>query len=57
LGTYFSFYAFLWRDVESKVKGFSKSQHDSFMNYREGMDKLLTQQQKEKLQMFRRAKN
>jgi hypothetical protein len=24
LGTYFSFYAFLWRDIESKVKGFSK---------------------------------
>ena len=34
LGTYFSFYAFLWRDIESKVTGFSKTHH---MNYHEGM--------------------
>jgi hypothetical protein len=26
LGTYFSFYAFLWRDIDSKVTGFSKYQ-------------------------------
>ena len=24
LGTYFSFYAFLWRDIKSEVKGFNK---------------------------------
>jgi len=24
LGTYFSFYAFLWRDIESEVTGFTK---------------------------------
>ena len=34
LGTYFSFYAFLWRDIDSKVTGFSKTHH---MNYYEGM--------------------
>jgi hypothetical protein len=34
LGTYFSFYAFLWRDIKSEVKGFSKDLH---MNYYEGM--------------------
>lgn len=34
LGTYFSFYAFLWRDIKSEVKGFSKTHH---MNYYEGM--------------------
>ena len=33
LGTYFSFYAFLWRDIESEVKGFSKTHQ---MNYQEG---------------------
>ena len=27
LGTYFSFYAFLWRDIDSKVTGFSKKIH------------------------------
>ena len=26
LGTYFSFYAFLWSDIKSEVKGFSKYQ-------------------------------
>jgi len=34
LGTYFSFYEFLWRDIESEVKGFSKTNH---MNYQEGI--------------------
>ena len=38
LGTYFSFYAFLWRDIKSEVKGFSKNHHMNFMNYQEGMD-------------------
>lgn len=37
LGTYFSFYAFLWRDIKSEVKGFSKGHHMNFMNYQEGM--------------------
>jgi hypothetical protein len=37
LGTYFSFYAFLWRDIKSEVKGFSKNHHMNFMNYQEGM--------------------
>jgi hypothetical protein len=37
LGTYFSFYAFLWRDVESKVKGFSKTHHMNFIHQQEGM--------------------
>ena len=37
LGTYFSFYAFLWRDVESKMKGFSKNHHMNIMHNKEGM--------------------
>jgi len=37
LGTYFSFYAFLWRDIKSEVKGFSKDFHMNAMNYQEGM--------------------
>jgi hypothetical protein len=37
LGTYFSFYAFLWRDIKSEVKGFSKDLHMNHMNYQEGM--------------------
>jgi hypothetical protein len=37
LGTYFSFYAFLWRDIKSEVKGFSKNHHMNFLNYQEGM--------------------
>lgn len=39
LGTYFSFYAFLWRDIKSEVKGFSKDFH---MNYYEGMKSAST---------------
>ena len=38
LGTYFSFYAFLWRDIKSEVKGFSKDLHMNAMNYQEGME-------------------
>ena len=38
LGTYFSFYAFLWRDIKSEVKGFSKDFHMNAMNYQEGME-------------------
>ena len=37
LGTYFSFYAFLWRDIKSDIKGFSKDFHMNAMNYQEGM--------------------
>ena len=37
LGTYFSFYAFLWRDIESEVKGFSKTHQMNHMNYQEGL--------------------
>lgn len=37
LGTYFSFYAFLWRDIKSEVKGFSKDFHMNAMNYQENM--------------------
>ena len=37
LGTYFSFYAFLWRDIKSEVKGFSKDLHMNAMNYQEGL--------------------
>jgi hypothetical protein len=37
LGTYFSFYAFLWRDIKSDIKGFSKDLHMNAMNYQEGM--------------------
>jgi len=37
LGTYFSFYAFLLRDIKSDIKGFSKDGLN-FMNYQEGMD-------------------
>jgi len=36
LGTYFSFYAFLWRDIESEVKGYSKTHQMNHMNYQEG---------------------
>jgi len=36
LGTYFSFYAFLLRDIKSDIKGFSKGGMN-FMNYQEGM--------------------
>ena len=39
LGTYFSFYAFLWRDIDSNVTGFSKTHH---MNYYEGMKSAST---------------
>jgi len=39
LGTYFSFYAFLWRDIDSKVTGFSKTH---YMNYYEGMKSSTT---------------
>jgi hypothetical protein len=37
LGTYFSFYAFLWRDIKSDIKGFSKDIGMNYMNYQEGM--------------------
>ena len=37
LGTYFSFYAFLMRDIKSDIKGFSKDLHMNAMNYQEGM--------------------
>lgn len=37
LGTYFSFYAFLLRDIKSDIKGFSKDVGMNFMNYQEGM--------------------
>jgi len=37
LGTYFSFYAFLWRDIKSEVKGFSKDLHMNAMNFQEGI--------------------
>ena len=37
LGTYFSFYAFLWRDIKSDITGFSKDFHMNAMNYQEGM--------------------
>ena len=37
LVTYFSFYAFLWRDIKSDIKGFSKDFHMNAMNYQEGM--------------------
>lgn len=37
LGTYFSFYAFLMRDIKSDIKGFSKDFHMNAMNYQEGM--------------------
>lgn len=40
LGSYFSFYAFLWRDIKSEVKGFSKGHHMNFMNYQEGMEHM-----------------
>ena len=40
LGTYFSFYAFLWRDIKSEVKGFSKDLHMNAMNYQEGMQQM-----------------
>lgn len=40
LGSYFSFYAFLWRDIKSEVKGFSKGHHMNFMNYQEGMEQM-----------------
>ena len=56
LGTYFSFYAFLWRDIESKVTGFSKTHPMNFMNYHEGMDNL-SAEQKEKLYKLHRARN
>jgi hypothetical protein len=39
LGTYFSFYAFLWRDIKSDIKGFSKDIGMNYMNYQEGMKK------------------
>ena len=43
LGTYFSFYAFLWRDIESEVKGFSKDHSMNFMfPSREGLTKMQT---------------
>jgi hypothetical protein len=32
LGTYFSFYAFLWRDIKSDVTGFSKYQMEGMTN-------------------------
>jgi regulatory protein YycI of two-component signal transduction system YycFG len=37
LGTYFSFYAFLMRDIKSDIKGFSKDLHMNAMSYQEGM--------------------
>jgi len=43
LGTYFSFYAFLMRDIKSDIKGFSKDLHMNAMNYQEGL--ALQQQQ------------
>lgn len=49
LGTYFSFYAFLWRDIKSEVKGFSKNHHMNFMNYQEGMDIMTGKELKKKL--------
>ena len=33
LGTYFSFYAFLWRDIDSNVTGFSKKIHMEGMTH------------------------
>ena len=40
LGTYFSFYAFLMRDIKSDIKGFSKDLHMNAMNYQEGMQHM-----------------
>jgi len=37
LGSYFSFYAFLYRDIKSDIKGFSKDIGMNYMNYQEGM--------------------
>jgi len=37
LGTYFSFYAFLWRDIKSDITGFSKDIGMNYMHYKEGM--------------------
>jgi hypothetical protein len=41
LGTYFSFYAFLWRDIKSDITGFSKDLHMNAMNYQEGMSESM----------------
>jgi len=38
LGTYFSFYAFLWRDINSDIRGFSKDIGMNYMHYQEGMN-------------------
>jgi len=37
LGTYFSFYAFLWRDIDSNIRGFSKDIGMNYMHYQEGI--------------------
>jgi len=37
LGTYFSFYAFLWRDINSNIRGFSKDIGMNYMHYQEGI--------------------
>jgi hypothetical protein len=37
LGSYFSFYAFLWRDIKSDIKGFSKDLGMNYMHYQEGI--------------------
>jgi len=40
LGTYFSFYAFLWRDIKSDITGFSKDIGMNYMHYQEGMQQM-----------------
>lgn len=49
LGTYFSFYAFLMRDIKSDIKGFSKDLHMNAMNYQEGMQHMQNKKKVEAL--------
>jgi hypothetical protein len=49
LGTYFSFYAFLWRDIKSDIKGFSKDIGMNYMNYQEGMQHMQVKKKVEAL--------